>query len=234
MINNRKVLAIIPARGGSKGIPNKNIIDVCGKPLIQYTLDAAKKSKYIDEIHISTDCESIISIVRELGFNVERKRPAELAQDDSATIDVLIDVLKYYEELNKQYQIILLLQVTQPLRTVEQIDNALEHFIDNKEKGLVSVSQVAQHPILMRSIDENGQLLNLLSMESTIRRQDFKDYFTVDGSIYINSAREILDRVSLNDNKIPFYMGDEYLNIDVDTERDLDYLKYVLSDNKRM
>ena len=93
MIEKKKVLAIIPARGGSKGIPRKNIIKIEGKPLIQYTIDAAKASKYIDEVHVSTDDAEIASVVSELGLIVKRLRPKHLAQDESKTIDVMIDVL---------------------------------------------------------------------------------------------------------------------------------------------
>ncbi|BAK17697.1 CMP-N-acetylneuraminic acid synthetase [Solibacillus silvestris StLB046] len=233
MINDRKVLAIIPARGGSKGIPNKNIIDVCGKPLIQYTLDEAKNSKYIDEIHISTDCESIISVVRELGFSIERQRPAELAQDDSATIDVLIDVITYYKSIGKDFDVIILLQPTQPLRKAMHIDGALECYIRNSEQGVASVSLVKQHPILMRKIDKTGQLSNILNIESTVRRQDFNDFYIVNGAIYVNNSHEIFARVSLNDNKVPYVMKDDYENIDIDEQKDLERLEQILLGFKR-
>lgn len=230
MINGKKVLAIIPARGGSKGIPKKNIIDILGKPLIQYTLDETKKSKYIDEIHISTDCVEIAKKVESLGFNIKRLRPKELAQDDSNTIDVLKDIVEYYETIGDEFHIVVLLQPTQPLRKVQHIDNALECFILNNEEGLASVSVVEQHPLLMRSISENGRLTSLLGINSTVRRQDFDKYFIVNGAIYINSLNEILSTVSLNDNPIPYQMGEDYVNLDIDEPVDLSIFKAILSD----
>lgn len=233
MINEKKVLAIIPARGGSKGIPKKNIIDVLGKPLIQYTLDEAKKSKYIDEIHISTDSAEIADKIKLLGFHIERFRPLELAQDDSKTIDVLIDVLIYYKSIGKVFDIVILLQPTQPLRKVGHIDEALEHYIRNGEQGVVSVSLVNQHPILIRTIDSNGYLCNILNIESTVRRQDFDDFYIVNGAIYINNSSEILAGVSLNDNRVPYVMKNDYENIDIDEPKDLEILEQILLSSNR-
>jgi CMP-N,N'-diacetyllegionaminic acid synthase len=230
MFEGKKILAIVPARGGSKGIPNKNIIDVMGKPLIQYTLEEAFKSKYIDKVHISTDSIKIANIVKKLGCEVERLRPEELAKDDTKTIDVLVDVLKYFEKLKEKYEIIILLQPTQPLRTVKHIDEAIECYMKNCEQGLVSVSLAKQHPILMRKIDNKGCLENLLGTNSTVRRQEFNDIYIVNGAIYINDSKSILENVSLNDNPIPYYMNDGYINLDIDEPIDLAIFKMILED----
>lgn len=232
MINGKKVLAIVPARGGSKGIPKKNIIDVLGKPLIQYTLDEAAKSNYIDKIHISTDSFEIAEKVKSLGYEVERLRPEVFARDESQTIDVLIDVLTYYKSLDLQFEIVVLLQPTQPLRKATHIDEALSHYIHNNYEGLVSVSLVEQHPILMRSLSKEGRLNPILSSISTVRRQDFDEFYIVNGAIYINSVDDVLKRVSLNDNPIPYIMDGDYSNIDIDDFEDLERLRLVLKNKE--
>lgn len=221
MLKNKRILAIVPARGGSKGIPKKNIINVLGKPLIQYTLDAAKQSKYIDEIHVSTDCEEIASVVQNLGYEIKRLRSTELSGDYTKTIDVLYDVVENYARNKEKFDCILLLQPTQPLRTSQHIDEALELYFENGEKGLVSVSEVEQHPILIRTLSQSGELENLLNEGSTVRRQDLRKYYIVNGAIYINRTEDILNFVSLNDNKIPYIMDETYPNIDIDSYRDL-------------
>lgn len=228
MIAGKKVLAIIPARGGSKGIPGKNIIKVANKPLIQYTIEAAHHSKYIDEIHISTDDKQIAEIVSQLGFNIPRLRPIELARDDSKTIDVVMDVLNYYHSLNASYDFVILLQPTQPLRKTQHIDEAIEKLFSTNQESLVSVTLVEEHPILMRQIDEEGQLKTLLQQNSTVRRQDFQPFYIVNGAIYINKVETLNPNTSLNDNVIPYIMDRKY-HIDIDTMEDLKRFELLLN-----
>lgn len=220
MINGKRILAIIPARGGSKGIPGKNIIQVAGKPLIQYTIEAANASKYIDEIHVSTDDSKIASIVENLEIHINRLRPSKLAQDNSKTIDVVIDVLNYYQSLNNYYDFMILLQPTQPLRQSFHIDEAIEKFYESNEDSLVSVCLVEEHPILMRQISENGKLQPLLQQSSTVRRQEFQPFYLVNGAIYINKVESINVNTSLNDNLIPYIMDRKY-HVDIDVVEDL-------------
>ena len=116
MINNKRILAIIPARGGSKGLPNKNIKLLLDKPLIAWTIEQAKNSKFIDEIHVSTDSPNIAKISEEYGIKVPSLRPENLAQDNSSSADVVDYIIKKYEEQNQFFDYIILLQPTSPLR----------------------------------------------------------------------------------------------------------------------
>jgi CMP-N-acetylneuraminic acid synthetase len=229
MIHNKKVLAIVPARGGSKGIPKKNIVKVAGKPLIQYTIEEAKKSKYIDEIHVSTDDLEIAHVVENYGTKIMRLRPKNLALDDSRTIDVILDVVNYYKTLKKSFDIVVLLQPTQPLRKAFHIDEALELFINNNEISVVSVSLVEEHPILVRKINNQGLLEPLLNKNSTVRRQDFEPYYIVNGAIYINKVCELTDNLSLNDNLCPYIM-DRKFHIDIDSYNDLRMFELLLKE----
>ena len=228
MFHNKSFIAVIPARGGSKGIKDKNIVTVHGKPLIQYTIDAARASKYLDRIVVSTDSEKIADISRKLGAEILSLRPAHLATDEARTIDVLLHVLSEVYEQGFKYDYIVLLQPTQPLRHAEHIDKAIERIVISDSESLVSVSKVKEHPILIRTI-ENGELKRLLNVSSTVRRQDFPPYYKVNGAIYINKINNNFNpQTSLNDNKLPFIMDDRY-DLDIDTSEDLDYFEFILS-----
>lgn len=227
MFNNQKILALIPARGGSKGIKDKNIIFLAGKPLIAYSIEAAKYSKYIDDIIVTTDSEKIAEISKQYGASVPFMRPAELATDTSKTIDAVLHAIRTLETMEKKYDVLVLLQPTQPLRTDADIDKAIEVYYKNKEDGLVSVSPVDDSPLLIRAISNDGKLLNLLSQNSTCRRQDMPEYYKVNGCIYINKIEEINENTSFNDNKIPFIMTKEH-SIDIDELSDLCIAEYYL------
>lgn len=229
MYKGKTFLAIIPARGGSKGIPRKNITVVNEKPLIQYTIDEAKGSKYIDKIIVSTDDEEIAKVSEKCGAKVPFLRPKELATDEAKTIDALIHVIAELGKRGSEYDYLVVLQPTQPLRKCWHIDEAIEKIVEKEEDSLVSISKVKDHPILMRTIDENGTVKNLLSVNSTIRRQNFPDYYKVNGAIYINKIDGNLSRhTSLNDNKLAYIMGRDF-DLDIDTPTDLEFFKYILS-----
>ncbi len=220
MINNKKVLALIPARGGSKGIKDKNIYPLYGKPLIAYSIDCAKRSKYIDEIVVSTDSIIIAEVAKNYGAYIPFLRPVELASDTAKSIDAIVHAIKWLEDHNEKFDIFVLLQPTSPLRTVEDLDGALEKFINSGEKSLVAVSLVSDNPILIRTINADGTMEKLLDLQSTVRRQDMKNYYRVNGSIYINKVSEINADTSLNDNEIPFVVKPEN-SVDIDEKKDL-------------
>lgn len=222
MYRDKKVLAIIPARGGSKGIPGKNIVNVCGKPLIQYTIDAAKASRYIDYVYVSTDSEKIAMVSRECGIDVTKLRPSELATDEAKTIDVIKYTLNLFNE--DRYDYVVLLQPTQPLRQAKHIDEAIEMIVPGKCESIVSVSEVNEHPLFMRKINAEGKLESILVASSTVRRQELGAYYKVNGAIYINNIEELLQHdVSLNDNVYPFVMEKEF-DLDIDEQNDLNKL----------
>ena len=231
MIEKNKIVALIPARGGSKGIKNKNIIDLCGKPLISYTIQAALESKYIDKVIVSTDSQEIADVAIKYGAEVPFLRPGELASDTSKTIDAVMHAVGELEKRKEQYDILILLQATQPLRTADDIDRAIELFIKNKGQSLVSVSPVEDNPILIRTIDNLGRMNSILPMKSTCRRQDMPLYYRVNGCIYINLISELDLNTSFNDNKIPYIMPKER-SVDIDEIKDLLIAQYYISRNE--
>ncbi|WP_339165019.1 acylneuraminate cytidylyltransferase family protein [Siminovitchia sp. FSL H7-0308] len=229
MFNHKTFLAVIPARSGSKGIPGKNIIKVNNKPLIQYTIEAAKNSRYIDKIVVSTEDSLIAEVSINCGAEVPFLRPTHLASDTSKTIDVLIHVVEELKKRGSRYDYIVLLQPTQPLRLSQHIDEAIEMIIQKQEESLVSITEVSEHPILMRTINESGETKNLLELNSTLRRQDFPKFYKVNGSIYINKINDNFNsKTSLNDNKIGYIMDKKY-DIDIDEPFDLEVLQLLLN-----
>lgn len=229
MYKGNKFLAVIPARGGSKGIPKKNIYPVKGKPLICYTIDEALKSHYLDKTIVSTDCSEIADIAKNNGAEIPFLRPKSLAKDDSKTINVLLHAVNQLAKNNETFDYIVLLQPTQPLRKSWHIDNAIKQVIECKQPNLISVSPVDEHPILIRSIDDEGKLQRLLPIKSTIRRQDFPPYYKINGAIYINKIdRYFNENVSLNDNMYPFFMEKKY-DLDIDDLYDMNRFVTIVS-----
>lgn len=228
MFHDKKIIAIIPARGGSKGIPNKNIVDVNGNPLIVYTINAAKESQYIDRIYVSTDSTEIADVCCANGVEVESLRPQYLATDEAKTLDTLKYTLNLLQSQNEYYDYVILLQPTQPLRSYVHIDEAIELISVHENPSIISVSEVEDHPIFIRRINETGELESLLQTSSTVRRQDLPAYYKVNGAIYINAVSDIIKQdTSLNDNKIPYVMGRQY-DLDIDRLEDLERLRWLL------
>lgn len=227
MYKKKSFLCIIPARGGSKGIPKKNIIVVNDKPLIQYTIDAALASKYIDDIIISTDDVEIAEVCEQLGVSVPYFRPDYLATDQAKTIDSVIHVIKEQSKLGKTYDYVITLQPTQPLRKKWHIDEAIEKIVTRNKCSLVSVTKVQEHPILMKTLDEDDMLTNLLNINSNVRRQDFPDVYKVNGAIYVNRVDTLDLNTNLNDNSLSYIMDNKY-DIDIDDTNDLSMLRRIL------
>ena len=220
MYNNKKIVAFIPARKGSKRIPKKNGILINGKPLFEYSIEIAKKSKYIDKIIFSTDSEEWLSYAQRLGCEKNNLRPKELSTDNSRIIDAMlyeIDKMK----LNC-YDAIVLLQPTSPYRTVELLDGAVEEYFKT-ETSLITVVEVKEQPIFMRKM-ENGKLKKIIEDTSDIRSQDFEKIYRIVGNIYINNIKNLSKETVLNENEVGFIIDNKF-DIDIDTIDDLEHVK---------
>ena len=226
MYQDKRILAIIPARGGSKGIPHKNIINLCGKPLIAHTIGAAKQSAYIDTVLVSTDDVDIQRVSEDYGASVPFLRDAKIASDEARTISVVVDAVNRLQAIGQNFDVVVLLQPTSPLRTTEEIDVAIDVFFQNEMKGVVSVIVAKVSPFLLRTI-KGSQLQRIISENSTIRRQDMPTYYEVNGAIYINAISDITESLSFNDNPIPYIMNREH-SVDIDTWDDLDEAEKLL------
>lgn len=221
MYNNKKIAVVIPARKGSKGIPNKNITLLNGIPLIEHTIKEAKKIKQIDKIIVSTDSKEVCDIAEKYDIEIKGLRPDELSNDTAVLYDVIRYEINNYKLIEDGYEVLVLLQPTSPLRRSYMIENALIKFVDENQESAVSVSEVEEHPIFMRTINSENNLVKVLDTDSTVRRQDLPKYYRVNGMIYINKIDDIVNKyVSLNDNRYPIVIPKEYA-IDIDTLEDL-------------
>lgn len=231
MYNNKKILAIIPARGGSKGVKRKNIRELNGKPLIAWTIVAAQKSNYIDRTVVVTEDLEIEHVSK--NFNIEvMNRPENLAQDDSPTIDTIIYAL---EELEKEQYIpdyVMLIQCTSPLRTEKHIDEAILKILEAKETAdaLVSITKEEHPPYWLKSIDEKGYLKDFIEYDKKkyTRRQDFPNLYRLNGAIYIVKTEVLRDKRTFQPERTMAYIMDATASVDIDTEEDFRYIENIL------
>lgn len=218
-----RVLAIIPARGGSKGIPRKNLINFSGKPLMQWSIEAAIKSKYITDIVVSSDDNEILNLARKNKEIVALKRPYNLAQDNSKTEPVLIHVLESLED--KDFDYLVLLQPTSPLRSSKDIDTAFEELLNTDATALISVCELEHHPFKSFKINEKGYLQGIINNDFPFYpRQELPKTYRANGAIYIIEVSSFLKNKSLLTNKtVDFKMSLEK-SLDVDSLKDLDFV----------
>lgn len=218
-----KILAIIPARGGSKGVPGKNIKLLGEKPLLAYTAEIALKSKYLTEVMMSSEDEQIIAVGKSLGIKVPFVRPTELAQDHTPTIDVIIHALQWYKSQNVFFDAVCLLQATSPFRTVAFLDKAIEKFIKSTCDSLISVQKVPHeyNPHWTFEVDSDGNL-KIATGETEIisRRQELPTAYHRDGSIYMTKTEVLFKKQSLYGKSIAFIESDSEMYVNIDTMED--------------
>jgi CMP-N,N'-diacetyllegionaminic acid synthase len=224
MYQGKTVLALITARGGSKGIPGKNIKRLADKPLINWTIDAAKQSAYIDRLILSSEDDSIIQQALAAGCEVPFKRPAELALDSSSSMDVIVHAL---EQLTVQYDYLLLLQPTSPFRTVAQIDAIIEQGIGSGTDITVSVTQSKKHPAFMYTLDGN-KLLPVINTQQQKRRQDMPKVYEHNGALYLASIPHLLQVKSYNGEGVAAFLMDTLSSVDLDEPLDWEFAEYLI------
>lgn len=226
-------IAIIPARSGSKGLPDKNIKELLGKPLMYYTIQAACLSNCFETVMVSTDSEEYANIAKECGAEVPFLRSGDLAADTSGSWDVVREVLARYHEMGKEFDYVALLQPTSPLRDADDIKNAFELLKVETVNCVLSVSKV-EHPIQWCfRMEEDGGIKDLAdSPYKYMRRQELDAFYRENGAIYIVDANKITDA------EYDFYAdgcyGYEMPNIkstDIDTELDFKYAKFLLEES---
>ena len=188
MYKGKTILAIIPARGGSKGLPGKNIKELHGKPLIGRSISQAPESKYIDEIFISTDSQEIANVAENCGVQVSSLRPAHLASDTASSMDFIEYTINLLEEQGKKFDYLILLEPTSPLRDVKDIDESIEMLIDHPTaKSVVGVCKSeGQHPISLTKIND-GFLVTYIERNKSVRRQELEELYFFEGTVYATS-----------------------------------------------
>jgi CMP-N,N'-diacetyllegionaminic acid synthase len=226
MFEGKTILAIVPARGGSKGVPRKNIRLLAGKPLIAWTIDEAKKSRYIDRLILSSEDDEIIEVAREFGCEIPFKRPDELAQDDTPGIESVIHAINTLEE---KYDFVVLLQPTSPLRTVEDIDGCIHHCIITESPACVSLTEAQQSPYWMYHLDDDMKLKPFMQNGEKInRRQNLPKVYALNGAVYVAESEFInKNRSFLTEETVGYIMSEEN-SLDIDTEFDFAYCEWLV------
>ena len=224
-----KILGTICARGGSKGVKNKNIKNLAGKPLIAYSIEYFKRWGKAEKIVCSTDSEIIADIAQRYGAEIPCLRPKELGTDTTNKLHVLQHIVKCCENQNKtKYDIIVDLDPTAPLRKKNFLDESFTKFIESKANNLYSVSKARKNPYFnMVELDQNGYA-HLSKKSNVVRRQDAKTVYEMNASIYIYNRDFLLKTNSIHSDKTIIYEMPELESIDIDTEVDFQFIEYLI------
>lgn len=222
-----KILFVIPARGGSKGIPKKNIKLLDGKPLIVYALEVARKFTSDENICISTDDEEIISVVESYGYDVPFRRPPILASDTAGTYEVLIHAIEFYETKGLSFDTLVLLQPTSPFRNYRHIQEAMELYSTSLDM-VVSVKESHANPYLT-IVEENEEgLLQKSKPSNFTRRQDAPKVYEYNGAVYVINVQSLKNSPINQFTKVKKYVMDELHSIDLDTPMDWAYCEFLI------
>ncbi|KYP11482.1 MAG: cytidylyltransferase [Limnobacter sp. CACIAM 66H1] len=226
-----KILALIPARGGSKRLPNKNLLPLGGKPLITWSIETAKDIPEIVDILVSTDCEKIASVAKTAGACVPWLRPSHLATDTASSIDVCMHGLDWYLENREKVDGLLLLQPTSPFRTRETIKKAMKIFSKYPNSAVVSFSAAESHPYWCFRPTE-GKMIPFLSDAFSLetRSQDLPEAYVINGSLYLSSPDYLKTHLSFFGADVkPIFIDNRTESIDIDTQWDFFIATSVLS-----
>lgn len=239
MINGKRVLAIIPARGGSKRLPGKNIKNLNGKPLIAWTIKPALDSIYIDKVIVSTDNQEIAKVAKHYGAEIPFIRPSDLAGDTSSSTSVVLHAIEKLSENNETYEVVILLQPTSPLRSKLDIDKGIEYYSSKKAKSIISVCPIEHPTHWCNNIPENGSLQHFLKEDAKEKRsQDFGEEYRLNGSIYLADIDYFIENSGFWGTKdIYAYTMKVVDSIDIDTLSDFELCEYFMlkksnADNK--
>jgi CMP-N-acetylneuraminic acid synthetase len=227
-------LGIIPARGGSKAIPRKNLALLANKPLLAWTVEVALESASLDRLVISTDDPEIVEVGKRLGAEAPFLRPTELATDTSTSMDVILHALRWFAD-NENYRpdYVLLLQPTSPLRTVTDIREPISLALAKHADSVVSVCETHQHPLWMKGVNDEGRLIDLYPQSAApTRRQDLSPVFALNGAIYLALRTVLLSERTFISDRTYAYVMPENRSLDVDTPWDLYLANLILNDRE--
>ena len=225
-----KILALIPARSGSKRLPQKNILPLCEKPLIVWTIEVALKSRYISDVLVSTDSEGVANIAKDNGAWVPFLRPDFLSTDTATSFQVAEHAVNFCKKEGKYYDYLLLLQPTSPLRSVEDIDRAIEFLIDKSANSITSVCETEHSPLWTNTLPHDFSMNNFQREEyKNIRSQDLPIYYRLNGAIYLVSIKSLLQEKSFISSAESFaFVMPQERSVDIDTKIDFFVAKSII------
>lgn len=232
MYKGKKVLAIITARGGSKRLPNKNTLELNGKPLIAWSITTAFESKYIDTLIVSTDSQQIAKISKQYGAEIPFIRPAKLASDTATSIDVIVHAIEFLKKRGEGFDYIILLQPTSPLRVSEDIERSFE-MIDAETKCIVSVCKSEHPPLWSNTLPEDLSMKDFLSPKiNNIRSQDLPEYYRLNGAVYISEINYLLMNNGFFGDKTKAFIMPQERSVDIDSKIDFDLCNIILKEKQ--
>ena len=226
-----KNLAIIPARSGSKGLPDKNIKELKGKYLMQYSIEAAFNTELFTEVMVSTDSCQYASIARDCGAKVPFLRSGKNSNDDASTWDVVAEILNQYNVMGKSFDTFCLLQPTSPLRTDEDIINAYKILLKKAATAVISVCICEHSPLWCGQLDENCSLNGFISVGNNVQRQKISTFYRINGAIYIKKVSDFVDNHNMYCKGSFAYIMPKSRSIDIDTEFDFRIAEAVMDVN---
>ena len=234
MYQGKTFLAIIPARGGSKRLPRKNVLDLAGKPLISWTIEATLGCSFIDEVMVSTDDLEIAEVAKKYGANAPFLRPAKLASDTSTSFDAIKHAIDYYRsELGKEFDFVIMLQPTSPLRNTQNISEAIELCLQKEADAVISVCEVDHSPLWTNTLPVDHRMAGFIREDVKNKRsQDLPKNYRLNGAIYIcNVARLLEERSFFISANIFAYIMSKETSVDIDDLFDFKLARCIFSDN---
>lgn len=230
MYKGKRILAIIPARGGSKGLPGKNIKNLCGKPLIAWSIEHALQSKYIDELYISTDSLDIALVAEQCGVKVPELRPNEYASDTAPSSAFILYTIEKLKNEGQTFDYFILLEPTSPLRDVEDIDCSIEMLVNTPDAdsivGLCKAEDI--HPAFMVKISIDGLLSPYEAEMKTLRRQELSDVFFFEGTVYVSKVNAFIEKKAFYHDKTLPYIVPKWKSYEVDDIIDFTIIEAIM------
>lgn len=236
MIGDKSVIAIIPARAGSKGLPGKNIKPLCGKPLIAWSIESALKARHVDEVLVSTDGDEIARIAAQFGAQVPFRRPAELAADTATTLSAVEHALSHYNGLGRRFDLVVLLEPTSPLREDTDIDRMLERLAAHWDRfdAIVSIGEVREHPSIMKRLRGEEIEPYCPELTRTTRRQDNAPAYFPYGVAYIVKVTTLLEEKTFYARRCTYHIVNRYQGYEIDDLHDFLCVEAVMKHERKL
>ena len=224
-----EIVGLITARGGSKEVPRKNVLPVAGRPLIAWTVEAAVEAQGLDRVIVSTDDPEIAQVCREWGAEVPFMRPPELSRDDTPHMPVMVHAVRWMEaHWGRAPEYVLLLQPTSPLRTAQDIDGAIQVARRTDADSVVSVCEAKEHPYLIKTVSEDGALVDFIPGANLETRQLGPKVYFVNGAIYLTRSRVLVEEQTFYPRRVYAYVMPRERSLQVDTLWDLELVRRVM------
>ena len=231
MNSNERILAVIPARGGSKRLHRKNILNLAGKPLIAWTIDAALKSAFIDKVVVSSDDTEILNYSKSYQNLLTIKRPSHLATDKSSSYEVVMHTIEYMKSMNEEFELVIMLQPSSPLRDTSDIDKSILQFQEQKLDGLLGVCETDHNLMWTNKLDDNGDMSNFIDKKIINKRsQDLEKFYRLNGAIYLHRISRLIEEQNFHfSSNISAFIMPRERSVDIDCKLDLDYANFLIN-----